>query len=74
MIGGHVREIDVTSPTGLQEVNRLDEVDLEPRTWDGIEARYAETADPANPGRRHQRWIDTDHSRQMSDTHLNTLV
>ncbi|HZT51367.1 MAG TPA: glutathione synthase, partial [Stellaceae bacterium] len=32
-------EINVTSPTGLQEINRLDGVKLETRVWDAIEAR-----------------------------------
>jgi glutathione synthase len=29
----------VTSPTGLQEINRFDGVRLEERIWDAIEAR-----------------------------------
>ena len=32
-------EINVTSPTGLQEINRFDGVRLEERVWDAIEAR-----------------------------------
>jgi len=40
VIGEHLTEINVTSPTGLQEINRLDGVKLEVRMWDAIEARH----------------------------------
>ncbi|MEQ8602783.1 MAG: glutathione synthase [Marivibrio sp.] len=39
VIGGYLTEINVTSPTGLQEVNRYDEVCLEAQIWDAIERR-----------------------------------
>ena len=39
VIGGHLTEINVTSPTGLQEVARFDGVFLEHAIWDAIEAR-----------------------------------
>ncbi|MBP5858683.1 glutathione synthase [Marivibrio halodurans] len=39
VIGGYLTEINVTSPTGLQEVNRFDETCLEARIWDAIERR-----------------------------------
>jgi glutathione synthase len=39
VIGGYLTEINVTSPTGLQEMNRFDGVCLEARIWDAIEAR-----------------------------------
>src|SRR6185437_5979484 len=39
VIGEHLTEINVTSPTGLQEINRLDGVTLEVRVLDAIEAR-----------------------------------
>ena len=39
VIGEHLTEINVTSPTGLQEINRFDGVTLEVRVWDAIEAR-----------------------------------
>ncbi len=41
VIGDYLTEINVTSPTGLQEINRLDGVTLEVRVWDAIEARLA---------------------------------
>ncbi|HXQ52972.1 MAG TPA: glutathione synthase [Stellaceae bacterium] len=41
VIGEHLTEINVTSPTGLQEINRLDGVTLEVGVWDAIEARLA---------------------------------
>ena len=44
VIGEHLTEINVTSPTGLQEINRLDGVQLELRVWDAIEARLAARA------------------------------
>ena len=39
VIGGYLTEINVTSPTGLQEVNAFDDVCLEADIWDAIEAR-----------------------------------
>jgi glutathione synthase len=39
VIGDYLTEINVTSPTGLQEINRLDGVCLEAKVWDAIEAR-----------------------------------
>jgi glutathione synthase len=40
VIGGWLTEINVTSPTGLQEIDRFDGVSLEARIWDAIEARH----------------------------------
>ena len=40
VIGEYLTEVNVTSPTGLQEVNRFDGVCLEAQIWDAIEARY----------------------------------
>ena len=39
VIGGDMTEINVTSPTGLQEINRFDDACLEAQIWDAIEAR-----------------------------------
>ena len=39
VIGGYLTEINVTSPTGLQEINRFDNVKLESQLWDAIEAK-----------------------------------
>ncbi len=39
VIGGYVTEINVTSPTGLQEINRFDNTCLEAKIWDAIEER-----------------------------------
>ena len=41
VIGDYLTEINVTSPTGIQEINRLDNVRLETRVWDAIDARLA---------------------------------
>jgi len=41
VIGDYMTEINVTSPTGIQEIARLDGVDLAQNIWDAIEARYA---------------------------------
>jgi len=39
VIGGFMTEINVTSPTGLQEINGFDGVSLEADIWDAIEAK-----------------------------------
>ncbi|HWL81712.1 MAG TPA: glutathione synthase [Roseomonas sp.] len=39
VIGDYLTEINVTSPTGLQEIARFDSVNLEKAIWDAIEAR-----------------------------------
>jgi glutathione synthase len=39
VIGGVMTEINVTSPTGIQEINRFNDVCLEADIWDAIEAR-----------------------------------
>ena len=39
VIGDYLTEINVTSPTGLQEIRRFDGVALEENLWDAIEAR-----------------------------------
>jgi len=41
VIGDYLTEINVTSPTGIQEINRLDGVRLETGVWDAIDARLA---------------------------------
>lgn len=45
VIGDYLTEINVTSPTGLQEIGRFDGVNLEARIWDVIEARVARHRD-----------------------------
>jgi glutathione synthase len=47
VIGDYMTEINVTSPTGIQEIARLDGIDLSQNIWDAIEARMA-----ARGGRR----------------------
>ncbi len=39
VIGGYLTEINVTSPTGIQEIGRFDGTDLAAQIWDAIEAR-----------------------------------
>jgi glutathione synthase len=39
VIGDYLTEINVTSPTGIHEINRLDGVKIEATLWDAIEAR-----------------------------------
>ena len=41
VIGGYLTEINLTSPTGLQEVNRFDGVALEAQILDWIEQRHS---------------------------------
>ena len=39
VIGEFLTEINVTSPTGIMEINRLDDARLDALVWDAIEAR-----------------------------------
>ena len=39
VIGGLMTEINVTSPTGIQEINRFNDVSLEADIWNAIEAK-----------------------------------
>ncbi len=41
VIGDYLTEINVTSPTGLQEIARFDGIDLAAAIWDSIEAKLA---------------------------------
>jgi glutathione synthase len=41
VIGDYLTEINVTSPTGIQEINALDGITIEVTLWDAIEARVA---------------------------------
>ncbi len=43
VIGGHLTEINVTSPTGIQQINRFDGIRIEAQIWDAIELRRATT-------------------------------
>jgi glutathione synthase len=43
VLGEYLTEINVTSPTGIQEINRLDGVKIEAQIWDAIERRYKDT-------------------------------
>jgi glutathione synthase len=45
VIGDWMTEINVTSPTGIQEIERLDGVAIAPKIWDAIETRLAEHVD-----------------------------
>ena len=44
VIGDYLTEINVTSPTGIQEIARFDGVDLSAAIWDVIEAKLAASA------------------------------
>ena len=44
VIGEYLTEINVTSPTGVQEIDRFDDVCLEAGIWDAIETRFANGA------------------------------
>lgn len=39
VIGNYLTEINVTSPTGIQELERFDNIDVAGQIWDAIEAR-----------------------------------
>jgi glutathione synthase len=49
VIGDYLTEINVTSPTGIQEINRLDDAALERDVWDAIERRLAGRSERARP-------------------------
>ncbi len=40
VIGDYITEINVTSPTGIQQINRLDGTHVERLVWDAIESRW----------------------------------
>ena len=40
MIGDYLTEINVTSPTGIKQINKLNNVSLERVFWDKLEAKY----------------------------------
>ncbi|MGE0723713.1 MAG: glutathione synthase [Alphaproteobacteria bacterium] len=42
VIGDYLTEINVTSPTGIQEINRFDGVAIERDIWDAIDRRLAD--------------------------------
>ncbi len=44
VIGDYLTEINVTSPTGLQEINRFDGVKLEAGIWDCLEEKVSNSA------------------------------
>ncbi len=45
VIGDYITEINVTSPTGIQEINRFDGTKIEADIWDAIEARLTSKND-----------------------------
>ena len=40
IIGDFLTEINVTSPTGIKQINMLNKVNLEKIFWDKLEAKY----------------------------------
>ena len=49
VIGGYVTEVNVTSPTGVQEIDRLDGTNLEAKVLDFVESRTAKLTRPRTP-------------------------
>jgi glutathione synthase len=45
VIGDYITEINVTSPTGIQEIGRLNNDNLAAKIWDAVEARLAARAE-----------------------------
>lgn len=41
VIGKCITEINVTSPTGIREIDRFDNISVEEKIWDAIETRHA---------------------------------
>ncbi|MBM3491011.1 MAG: glutathione synthase [Alphaproteobacteria bacterium] len=46
VIGDYLTEINVTSPTGIQEASRFDNTNLAAEIWDAIERRFSATRRP----------------------------
>ena len=42
VIGDHLTEINLTSPTGIQELERFDGINVAAKIWDAVEARLAD--------------------------------
>ena len=40
IIGDYLTEINVTSPTGIKQINKLNNVKLEQVFWDQLEAKH----------------------------------
>ena len=40
IIGNFLTEINVTSPTGIKQINKLNDIKLEKVFWDKLEAKY----------------------------------
>jgi glutathione synthase len=49
VIGGYLTEINVTSPTGIQEIDRFDGTNLSARVWDAIERKIERRPDHVRP-------------------------
>lgn len=49
VIGGYLTEINVTSPTGIQEIDRFEGTNLAAKVWDAIEARIERRPEHARP-------------------------
>ena len=40
IIGNYLTEINVTSPTGLKQINELNKINLEKIYWDKLESKF----------------------------------
>jgi len=49
VIGGYLTEINVTSPTGIQEIDRFEGTNLSARVWDAIERKIERRPDHLRP-------------------------
>lgn len=49
VIGGYLTEINVTSPTGIQEIDRFEGTNLASLVWDAIEARISRRPEHVRP-------------------------
>ena len=45
VLGDYITEINVTCPTGIQEISRLNDDNLAAKVWDAIEAKVAARAE-----------------------------
>ena len=47
VIGEYLTEINVTSPTGIQEIDRFENISIEAMIWDSIEEKVASSSGPS---------------------------
>jgi glutathione synthase len=65
VIGDWLTEINVTSPTGIQEIARLDGVHLERAIWDSIEAKAVDRSEAKAVDRSEAKAVDRSEAKAV---------